>query len=118
VVITQTYVTSKCSLTAWTDAKSEVFLGFDAVVKGVGDVKPRGGWYEGNSASGWERSEQEEGKKVVCFVGGLGYDAQKEGLGSLLHWDQSVVAPVMVSNVAGETYQLKGTMKGEKLAKD
>jgi hypothetical protein len=54
VVVTQTYTTSKCSLTAWTDSKSEVFLGFDAGVKGVGEVKPQGGWSEGNCANGWQ----------------------------------------------------------------
>lgn len=108
-------------MTAWTDSKSEVFLGFDAGIKGVGDAKPQGGWYEGNSASGWEKYEEEAGKKLVIFVGGLWHDAQKEGLGSLLHSDaksHAAIAPVVVKNATGDTYQLKGTVKGEKLPKD
>jgi hypothetical protein len=99
-----------------------VFLGFDAGIRGVGDVKPQGGWYEGNSASGWEKYEEDSGKKLVVFVGGLWYDAQKEGLGGFLHTDSrthnNAVAPFVVENEAGEKYQLKGSMKGQKLAKD
>jgi hypothetical protein len=127
VVVTQTYTTSKCSLTALTDSKSEVFLGFDAGIKGVGEAKPQGDWSEGNSANGWQKYEQEGGKDLVVFVGGLWYDCQREGFGSLLHSDvkghaafaevvgkQSLVA----TNADGEKFELNGSMKGEKLAKD
>jgi hypothetical protein len=128
VVVTQTYTTPKCSLTAWTDSKSEVFLGFDAGINGLGNLKPQGGWYEGNSASGWQKYEQEGGKDLVVFVGGLWYDCQKEGFGSLLHSDakgHTAVAegvgkqqPFVVTNGAGEKFEVKGSVRGGKLAKD
>jgi hypothetical protein len=127
VVVTQTYTTPKCSLTAWTDSKSEVFLGFDAGIKGVGETKPQGGWSEGNSANGWEKYEQEGGRDLVVFVGGLWYDCRKGGFESLLQSDvkrHTAVSeaewkqPLLVTNAKGEEFVLKGSVKGEKLAKD
>lgn len=88
------------------------FLGFDAGVKGVGDVKPQGGWSEGNSDNGWQKYEQEGGNDLVVFVGGLWYDCQKEGFGSLLHSDvdghatfAEVVGkqPLAVTNAKGKS---------------
>ncbi len=130
--MTQTYNTSKCSLTAWTDSKSEVFLGFDAGMKGMGDLKPQGGWFEGNSASGWQKYEGEGDDTVVVFVGGLWYDCRKDGVGSLLHMDKSKPESstgegghhggdkhtIHVTTSHGERYTLQSNRWGQALAKD
>ena len=51
-VITQTFATTKCSITAWKTPQSEVFLGFDIGTMGAG-LESSGIWYEGRSSSGW-----------------------------------------------------------------
>jgi hypothetical protein len=56
-VVTDTYTTTKCSLTAWTDPAREVVLGFDVGVSGLGKVGPGVKWYEAENASGWNRHE-------------------------------------------------------------
>lgn len=121
VVVTQTYTTPKCSLTAWTDAKSEAFLGFDVGVKGVGDLKPQGDWIEGNSAEGWQKYEEDPNgpNQLVVFVGGLWYNAQKEGAFGVLP-EKSIHPQVStsVTNKAGEKYMLSGKRWGSPLAKD
>lgn len=82
VVVTQTYSTSKCALTSWSEGKGSAYLGFNAEVAGVGKIDPNGGWYEGNSAGGWVGFEGIGDDKMVVFVGGLWYDCEKEGIGS------------------------------------
>lgn len=92
-----------------------------------GEVKPQGSWSEGNSANGWQKYEQEGGKDLVMSVGGPWYDCQKEGFESLLDSDvkgHAAVAgteekePLVVTNAKGEKFVLKGSVRGEKLAKD
>ena len=121
MVVTQIYTTSKCSLTAWTDSKAEAFLGFDVGVKGVGDVKPQGDWVEGNSAEGWQKYEEDPNgpNKLVVFVGGLWYEAQKAGAFELLAGETAHPQnSVSVTNKAGEKYMLSGKRWGSPLAKD
>ncbi|KZF19065.1 hypothetical protein L228DRAFT_53304 [Xylona heveae TC161] len=56
-VVTQTYATARCSLTAWQNPSNEVFLGFDIGMTGIGELGPHAGWYEGRSDSGWNHFE-------------------------------------------------------------
>jgi hypothetical protein len=121
VVVTQTYTTSKCSITAWTDTKSEAFLGFDVGIKGAGDVKAQGGWYEGNSAGGWEKYEEDGENKLVVFVGGLWYSCEKgafESFGTEKVEMGRQQEPIGVMNASGEKFQLHGQRWGAPLAKD
>ena len=67
VVVTQTYSTSKAALTAWTEGKSELFLGFNAEVPGVTKIDPNGGWYTGNSAGGWTGYDGTVGLDMFTF---------------------------------------------------
>jgi len=89
VVVTQTYSTSKATITAWTDGKNEVFLGFDGALPGVGKTDDSGGWSKGNSASGWQEYDASGNDNVVVFVGGLWYDCKKEGIGSLFSFNRT-----------------------------
>jgi hypothetical protein len=56
-VVTGTYMTAKCSLTAWTRPGKEVVLGFDAGVSGLAKLGPGVEWYDTGSAGGWNRHE-------------------------------------------------------------
>lgn len=119
VVVTQAYSTSKCALTAWTEGKGEAFLGFNAEAPGVGKADPNGGWYEGNSASGWVGYEGTGEDKMVVFVGGLWYDCRKEGFGSLFRArmpegekDKSGQGDKTVTNKQGEKWRLSSQVVG------
>ncbi|OAG38835.1 hypothetical protein AYO21_06866 [Fonsecaea monophora] len=53
-IVTGTYTTTNCSITAWSDTSSDVYLGFEADVTGLpAGVRVHGGWVLGGSASGW-----------------------------------------------------------------
>lgn len=92
VVVTQTYSTTKCALTAWTEGKEEAFLGFEASIPGVANIDPKGGWVTGNSAGGWSEYGSVDGsasttggvaEQVVVFIGGLWFDCDRQGLGAV-----------------------------------
>lgn len=91
---------------------------------GVAKVDPSGGWYEGNSASGWVGYEGRGPDKMVVFVGGLWYDCQKEGFGSLFKTaipgkrpttKELATEPISVSRGAGQGYRLQGQIWGPPL---
>jgi hypothetical protein len=56
-VVTGTYMTTKCSLVAWTEPSKDVFLGFYAGPSGLGEVGPHVKWYDTGSSSGWNKHE-------------------------------------------------------------
>ncbi|KAI9743314.1 MAG: hypothetical protein M1818_003160 [Claussenomyces sp. TS43310] len=127
VVVTQTYSTDKCALTAWTEGKGEAFLAFDAEVPGVGKADPNFSWHEGNSISGWMGYEGSSPDKMVVFLGGLWFDCRKEGFGTLFRSTMSDETQqdagsradsIVVTNRHGETYHLDGKVLGAPLASE
>ena len=87
----------------------------------MGDLKPQGDWIEGNSAEGWQKYEEDPSgpNQLVVFVGGLWYEAEKEGAFGVL--PEKAVHPqnsISITNNAGEKYMLQGKRWGMSLAKD
>lgn len=63
-IVTGTYTTSNCSITAWSDTSNDVYLGFKTDVAGLPvGAKVHGGWVLGESASGWNHYDA-----PVCSV--------------------------------------------------
>jgi len=56
-IVTDTYSTKKCSLTAWADKSRKVTIGFKVNAQGLIDVGIDGGWYVGTAAGGWNHYE-------------------------------------------------------------
>lgn len=72
-VVTQTFATKKCALTAWHNPETKIHFGFGAGVSGLADLSPEIEWYSGSSESGWNIHEADDPEMKVVFVGGLSF---------------------------------------------
>lgn len=72
-VVTQTFATKKCALTAWRNPETKVHFGFGAGVSGLAELSPQVEWYAGSSESGWNFHEADEPDMKVVFAGGLSF---------------------------------------------
>ncbi|KAK0744657.1 hypothetical protein B0T21DRAFT_325469 [Apiosordaria backusii] len=77
-IITQTYATPKCTMTAWNRQNGSVSIGFDVKAKEGIKLGIDTRWYEGKSVEGWRSYEAEGDDLRVVFVGGLRCTFRKE----------------------------------------
>ncbi|KAL8822490.1 MAG: hypothetical protein Q9191_006776 [Dirinaria sp. TL-2023a] len=72
-VVTQTFATKKCALTAWRHSERKVHFGFGAGISGLAELSPEVDWYAGSSETGWNFHEAEGSESKVVFAGGLSF---------------------------------------------
>ena len=70
-VVTQTFATKKCALTAWRSPETKVHFGFGFGISGLAELSPEVEWYAGSSETGWNFHEAEQSEMKVVFAGGL-----------------------------------------------
>lgn len=67
-VITQTYATRKCTLTAWNQKDLSVHLGFDIELKPGAKLGPEVQWFEGGSVEGWRTFSAEASSIQIAKI--------------------------------------------------
>ena len=72
-VVTQTFATQKCAVTAWRSPERKVHFGFGVGISGLAELSPEVEWYAGSSETGWNFHEADQSELKVVFAGGLSF---------------------------------------------